>query len=246
MTSASIGSRTSPRPEHLYQLGDGEFPPLKTLDATNLPVAASPLLGRERELEELAAMLSDGSRLVTITGTGGTGKTRLALQVAAELVGRFGDGVFWVPLAGLADPEVVSAEIAHTIGAREDLVGALRGKALLLLLDNFEHLLDAAPMVGDLLSVASELRVLVTSRSPLRISGEVEYPLDPLPPSDAVALFVERSRASGRTLARRMRRSSRSVAASTGFPLRSSSQRHARSSSPRSPFSAGSTLRFRS
>ncbi len=187
--------------EHLYQLGDGEFPPLKTLDATNLPVAATLLLGRERELEELAAMLSNGSRLVTITGTGGTGKTRLALQVAAELVGRFSDGVFWVPLAGLADPAVVSAEIARTIGAREDLVGALRGKALFLLLDNFEHLLDAAPIVADLLSGASELRVLVTSRSPLRISGEVEYPLDPLPPSDAVALFVERSRAAGRTLA---------------------------------------------
>ena len=187
--------------EHLYQLGDGEFPPLKTLDATNLPVAATPLLGREHELEELVAMLSNGSRLVTITGTGGTGKTRLALQVAAELVGRFSDGVFWVPLAGLADPEVVSAEIARTIGAREDLVGALRGKALFLLLDNFEHLLDAAPIVADLLSGADELRVLVTSRSPLRISGEVEYPLDPLSPSDAVALFVERSRAAGRTLA---------------------------------------------
>lgn len=187
--------------ERLYQLGEGDFPPLRTLDATNLPVAATPLLGRERELEELVAMLSNGSRLVTITGPGGTGKTRFALQVAAELVGRFGDGVFWVPLAGLADPEVVSAEIARTIGVREDLAGSLRGKELLLLLDNFEHLLDAAPMVAELLAGASGLRVLATSRSPLRISGEVEYPLEPLPPSDAVALFVERSRAAGRVLA---------------------------------------------
>ena len=99
-------------------------------------------------------MLADGARLVTITGTGGTGKTRFALQVAAEMVGRFGDGVFWVPLAGLTDPEVVSAEIARAIGAREDLGGSLRGKELLLLLDNFEHLLAAAPTVAELLSGA--------------------------------------------------------------------------------------------
>jgi len=186
--------------ERLYQLGEGDFPPLKTLDATNLPVAATPLLGREQELDELVSMVSNGSRLVTITGPGGTGKTRFALQVAAELVGRLGDGVFWVPLAGLADAEVVSAEIARTIGAREDLAGSLRGKELLLLLDNFEHLLDAAPMVARLLAGANGLRVLVTSRSPLRVSGEVEYPLEPLPPTDAVALFVERSRAAGRVL----------------------------------------------
>ncbi len=188
-------------PERLYQLGDGDFPPLRTLDATNLPLAASPLLGRERELDELVAMLADGARLVTITGTGGTGKTRFALQVAAEMVGRFGDGVFWVPLAGLTDPEVVSAEIARTIGAREDLGGSLRGKELLLLLDNFEHLLAAAPTVAELLSGARGLKVLATSRSPLRISGEVEYPLEPLPTSDAVVLFAERSRAVGRALA---------------------------------------------
>ncbi len=187
--------------ERLYQLGEGDFPPLRTLDATNLPVAASPLLGRGRELAELATMLSNGSRLVTITGPGGTGKTRFALQVAAELVGRFGDGVFWVPLAGLVDPDVVSVEIARAIGAREDLAGSLRGKELLLLLDNFEHLLAAAPAVGELLAGASGLKLLVTSRSPLRISGEVEYPLEPLPASDAVALFVERSRAAGRAIA---------------------------------------------
>ena len=187
--------------ERLFQLGPGEFPPLKTLDATNLPIAASPLLGRERELRELVTMLSDGSRLVTITGPGGTGKTRFGLQAAAELVGRFGDGVFWVTLAGLSDPELVPAEIAQTIGAREDLAGFLRGKDLLLLLDNFEHLLGAAPAVASLLAASSGLRVLVTSRGPLRLSGEVEYPLEPLPPNDAAALFLERSRAVGRALA---------------------------------------------
>src|SRR5215210_3858255 len=89
--------------ERLYQLGDGEFPPLRTLDATNLPVAASPLLGRAKEVEQLGALLSDGTRLLTITGPGGMGKTRLALQVAADVVGTVPDGVFWVPLASLSD-----------------------------------------------------------------------------------------------------------------------------------------------
>jgi predicted ATPase/class 3 adenylate cyclase len=185
--------------ERLFQLGDGEFPPLRTLDATNLPVAASPLIGREREIAELLALLEKG-RLVTITGPGGIGKTRLALQVAAELVGTVADGVFWVPLGALTEPGLVPTEIAQAIGAPDDLNGFLRDRELVLLLDNFEHLLAAAPPVADLLAAASRLRVLVTSRAPLRISGEVEYPLDPLDPIDAVALFVERARAVGRTM----------------------------------------------
>ncbi len=186
--------------ERLYQLGDGEFPPLKTLDATNLPIAASALVGREREIGELVALLSNGTRLLTLTGPGGTGKTRLALQVAAELVGTLRDGVFWVPLASLSDPELVSSELAQAIGARDDLAGFLRGKELLILLDNFEHLLDAAPAVSTLLAASGGLRVLVTSRSPLHVSGEQEYRLEPLPASDAAALFVERARAVGREL----------------------------------------------
>ncbi|MBM2821480.1 MAG: Adenylate/guanylate cyclase protein [Thermoleophilia bacterium] len=186
--------------ERLYQLGGGDFPPLRTLDATNLPIAASALVGRERELAELLALLSNGTRLLTVTGTGGTGKTRLALQVAAELVGTLRDGVFWVPLAGLSDPELLPSEIARAIGARDDLAGFLRGKELLILLDNFEHLVDAAPAVGAFLTTAGGLRVLVTSRSPLHVSGEREFRLEPLPPSDAAALFVERARAVGREL----------------------------------------------
>jgi len=187
--------------ERLFQLGDGEFPPLRTLDQTNLPVAASPLLGRERELGELVDLL-DRARLVTITGPGGTGKTRLALQVAAELVGSVGDGVFWVPLGALADSSLVAGEIAQAIGARDDLGAFLRERELVLLLDNFEHLLGAAATVADLLGTAPRLRVVATSRAPLRVSGEIEYPLDPLEPVDAVALFVERARAVGRTVER--------------------------------------------
>jgi predicted ATPase/class 3 adenylate cyclase len=189
-------------PERLYQLGDGEFPPLRTLDATNLPVTASPLLGRETELEELLRLLTEGGpRLVTVTGPGGTGKTRLALQVAAELAGTFPDGVFWVPLAGLSDSELVLPEITRTLPARDDLLGYLRGKQLLLLLDNFEHLLAAAPDVASLLATADGLRVIVTSRAPVRISGEREYPLEPLPPDDAVTLFLERARGVGKDFA---------------------------------------------
>ncbi|HZB35278.1 MAG TPA: adenylate/guanylate cyclase domain-containing protein [Gaiellaceae bacterium] len=187
--------------ERLYQLGDGEFPALRTLDATNLPVAASPLVGRERELDELVSQLSNGTRLLTLTGPGGTGKTRLALQVAAELVGTLRDGVFWVPLAGLSDPELVPSEVAQAIGAPDDLGGFLRGRELLILLDNFEHLLEAGPAISSVLAGSRGLRVLVTSRTPLHVSGEREFRLEPLPASDAAALFVERARAVGRELA---------------------------------------------
>ncbi len=186
--------------ERLYQLGEGDFPPLRTLDTTNLPVASSALLGREHELEELVALLSNGTRLLTVTGPGGTGKTRLALQVAAELVGTLNDGVFWVPLVGLSDPDLVTSEVAKAIGAPDDLAGFLRGRELLILLDNFEHLLDAAPAVSTALGASSGLRVLVTSRAPLHVSGEREYRLEPLPAKDAAALFAERARAIGREL----------------------------------------------
>jgi predicted ATPase/class 3 adenylate cyclase len=186
--------------ERLYQLGDEDFPPLRTLDATNLPLASSPLVGREREVEELVAMLSNGKRLVTLTGPGGTGKTRLALQVAAELVGTQRDGVFWVPLVGLSDPELLDSEVAQAIGAPDDLTGFLRGRQLLLLLDNFEHLLEGAPSVSTVLAACSGVRALVTSRAPLHIAGEHEYRLEPLAVNEAAELFAERARSVGREL----------------------------------------------
>ena len=183
-------------PERLYQLGDDSFPPLRTLDATNLPTRVTPLLGRERELEELVQLVED-ARLVTVTGPGGIGKTRLALQVAAELVGRFHDGVFWVPLAGLGDPSLVVPEIAQAVGAQGDLAGFVRGRDLLLLLDNFEHVLSAAAEVHDLLSLSDRLRLLVTSRAPLRRSGEHQYRLEPLEAAGAAELFVARAEQAG-------------------------------------------------
>ena len=189
-------------PERLFQLGDGEFPPLKTLNQTNLPVAQSALVGREQELEELLALLRDGHRVVTVTGPGGTGKTRLALQAAAELVDDFEDGVFWVPLAALDDPGLVVPSVAQTLGGGTDLARYLARRQSLLLLDNFEHLLEAAGPLADLLGATENLRVLVTSRARLRIDGEYEYPLEPLHEPDAVTLFVERAAAAGRTVER--------------------------------------------
>jgi predicted ATPase/class 3 adenylate cyclase len=193
------------QPEPLYQLRieglPAEFQPLATpLDTTNLPVVSIPLVGRERELGELVGLLSNGTRLLTLTGPGGTGKTRLALQVAAELAGRLRDGVFWIPLGGLSDPGLVPSEIARTVGAPDELIGFLRGRELLILLDNFEHLLDAVPAVSDLLGSAGDLRFLVTSRTPLRVSAEQEYRLEPLPDDEAATLFVQRARGVGREL----------------------------------------------
>jgi predicted ATPase len=173
----------------------------EALDATNLPVASTPLVGRKREVAELVALLSNGTRLLTITGAGGTGKTRLALQVAAEVVSGFRDAVHWVPLAGLTDPELVPSELARAIGAPGDLARFLRGKELLLLLDNFEHLLAAAPVVSTILAGCARVRVLVTSRAPLHVSGEHEYRLEPLPRKEAAVLFADRARAVGRDLA---------------------------------------------
>ena len=180
-------------PERIYQLGDQDFPPLKSLNATNLPVASSSLVGRGRELSELAALFRDSARLVTLTGAGGSGKTRLALQVAAELVEDFPGGVFFVPLAGVEQSDLVESTLSATIGVRE--LADLRDRHALILVDNFEHLLDAAPAVGSLLSAAPQARVLVTSRAPLRVEGEQEYALEPLADGDAVELLTQRARA---------------------------------------------------
>jgi predicted ATPase/class 3 adenylate cyclase len=188
-------------PQALYQLGDADFPPLRTLDATNLPIAASPLLGRETELDELVALLSNGSRLVTVTGPGGTGKTRLALQAASELVGRPRDGVFWVPLAPLGDPGLVLPAVGEALGAGDNVATYLRDREVLVLLDNAEHVLAAAEDLGALLAASPRLRLLVTSRSPMHVSGEREYPLEPLRPEGAAALFCERAKSVGRDLA---------------------------------------------
>ena len=213
-----------PRPERVFQLVipslPAEFPPLRSLGArpNNLPLQRSPLIGREREVAEVERLLlREDVGLLTLTGPGGTGKTRLALQVAAEVLDRFEDGVFFVALAPLADPGLVGSAIAQALGVRESgerplldsLKDYLREKRLLLVLDNFEHLLAAAPVVSELLGANPGLKVLVTSRAVLHLYGEHDYPVpplalparQPLPPLEAltqyetVRLFIERARA---------------------------------------------------
>jgi predicted ATPase/class 3 adenylate cyclase len=212
------------QPVRLFQLAGAdlptEFPPLRTLSSrpNNLPVQLTSFVGRE----ELAAALRSlaSTRLLTLTGPGGTGKTRLALQLAAESLDQFPDGAWFIALESVTDPELVPSAIASTVGATsaaarpplEVLAEHLRDKRVLLVLDNFEQVLDAAPVIGQLLRELPELKVIVTSRIVLRIYGEHELPVPPLglpapaadaatvtaesaSHSEAVRLFVERARA---------------------------------------------------
>jgi predicted ATPase/class 3 adenylate cyclase len=182
------------RPERIYQLGEGDFPPLKSLYRTNLPVPSTPFLGRERELEEVTDLLArEDVRLVTLTGPGGTGKTRLALQAAAAQAERFPDGVWWVPLASLRDPQLVLEQAAQALESKNGFAEHIGDKRLLLLFDNFEHVAEAAPNLAGLLVACPNLELLVTSRERLRLAGEREYPVPPLAEKEAVALFIERA-----------------------------------------------------
>ncbi|MBD0348605.1 MAG: tetratricopeptide repeat protein [Thermoleophilia bacterium] len=194
-------------PVELFQLVvDGlprEFPPLKTLTNANLPLPPTPFVGRTRELRLVRdLLLRDDVRLVTLTGPGGTGKTRLALEVTRELVEKFPNGVSYAALATLTDPALVEPAAADALGVEESgrslaqaLDDYLADRQLLLVLDNFEHVMPAAPAVARLLAKAPGLKVLVTSRERLHLSGEREYSVPPLPPAEAVALFTERARA---------------------------------------------------
>ena len=179
-------------PQRLYQLGEDEFPPLRTLYRTNLPVQQTALIGRNRELGEVCELLGS-NRLLTIVGPGGSGKTRLALQVAAESTESFPDGVFWVPLQALRDPALVRRTVETWIGADGGLVEHVGSKRLLMLLDNFEQVVEAAQTVAELLAATPSAKVLVTSREPLHIESEQRYPLEPLADDDAELLFIQRA-----------------------------------------------------
>jgi predicted ATPase len=189
-------------PEWLSQLGYEDFPPLRSLNNTNLPAAANPLVGRQRELRELSGLLhGQDVRLVTLTGAGGTGKTRLALEAAAEAVGDYPNGVFFVSLAPISDASLVLPTIAQTLGLKEPpgeqlletLARDLEPKRILLFLDNFEQVVDAASALAKVLERAPALKLLVTSREPLHLAAEREYAVLPLPDADAIALFRARA-----------------------------------------------------
>ncbi|HVG23744.1 MAG TPA: protein kinase [Thermoanaerobaculia bacterium] len=184
---------------------------------SNLPHKLTPLVGRDAERDDVLSLLRrDDVRMVTLTGPGGTGKSRLGIDTGSALLGEMEDGVWFVSLAPLRDPRLVISEIASILNVPEGgaplletVSAAIREKSLLLILDNFEQVLDAAPLVGRLLAAAPRVKMLVTSRSPLRLAGEREYALPPLttPPLDlpltpealsaypSVALFMERASA---------------------------------------------------
>jgi predicted ATPase/DNA-binding SARP family transcriptional activator len=180
-------------PERLFQLGEGEFAPLRGLRATNLPVQPGPLLGRHNEVAELLGLVRE-HRLVTLTGPGGSGKTRLALELAAQLSDDHRDGAWWVSLAAVTDPALMPATIGQSLGAGGELREYLVGKRALLLLDNLEQVLEAAPLIAELLGALPELRVIATSRERLAVSFEQEYPVPPLDEAAAEELFVSRAR----------------------------------------------------
>jgi predicted ATPase/DNA-binding SARP family transcriptional activator len=183
----------SPRAPKPQSAAPGDFP-AQLAERTNLPTPPTPLIGREEELQEAGRLLR-AHRIVTLTGPGGSGKTRLALQLATDAIGDFPDGVVWVPLQALTDPELVVPTIALAVGTGETLVEDDADRHLLLVLDNFEQLLAAASRVGHLAAQLSHLKLLVTSREPLRLAAEYEYPVAPLREQEAVALFTERASA---------------------------------------------------
>src|SRR5918999_525744 len=202
---------------------EGKVPTARVaLPGSALPLKATRLVGREQDLKEVAGFLSRPEvRLLTLTGVGGVGKTRLAIEAAWEAANLFSDGVAFVALAPLGDPALVIPTVAQSLGLREAegqtqreaLYAYLREKRFLLVVDNFEHLLEAAPEVSGLIEACPELMVLVTSRAPLRVRGEQEYPVPPLSlpastlspdPEEVLGspsghLFVERARAASPT-----------------------------------------------
>jgi predicted ATPase/DNA-binding SARP family transcriptional activator len=169
---------------------------------TALPAAPNPLIGREQELSELRALLArPGVRFISLTGAGGSGKSRLALELARTLEAEFANGAVLVELASLSDPELVLSSIAQALGvepgadAFTTVANALAARELLLIVDNMEHLRDAAPALVRLLAAAPRLVTIVTTRAVLHASGEHVYPVGPLNEADAVALFAARARA---------------------------------------------------
>src|ERR1700733_4000096 len=202
--------RGVPRPERVVQLCHpdlcNDFPPLRTLKnvaVKHLPMALTSFVGREAELTQIHEILS-GNRLVTLTGAGGAGKTRLAIQIAGQLSGEFGDGVWYVDLAPITDPELVPVTVARALGlpdqpgrsTMDTLTRFLADRQMLVVLDNCEHLLDAsAALVNALLATAARLTLLATSREPIGVPGEVSWRVPSLSLADeAIDLFTDRAR----------------------------------------------------
>ncbi len=177
----------------ILQLGSERFPALMTVSSTNLPRPPSSFVGRERELADVLARVAAGARLLTLTGPGGSGKTRLAIEAARALAREYEEGVFWAELAALRDPARVHDELAAALGARDGLAAHIGQRRLLVVVDNFEQVVSAAAQLSALLAACPGLTLLVTSRELLRVQGEVEVRVPPLAEDDAVALFTARA-----------------------------------------------------
>ena len=206
-----------------------EVEPEAVRQRRHLPAPATPFIGRREEVDAVKDLLRGETRLVTLTGPGGAGKTRVALRVAHELADAFADGVWFVGLAPLVDPALVRPAIAQALGqAEEALADELHGGELLLVLDNFEQLLDAAELVGELLRAAPRLRVLTTSRARLRVYGEHELEIPPLPAGRRGGALPRSGARQPAARCRRVPWSPTSAAVSTGCRLRSSSSQRVR------------------
>ncbi len=177
----------------LFQLGTRGFPPLRTISATNLPRPISSFVGRHRELAAASRLLEESSRLLTLTGPGGSGKTRLAIELASGLLASHRAGVFWVALASIRDPTLAIETIGHIIGARGSLAGHIGDRDTVLVLDNLEQVIDVATDLDALLMACPNLTIIATSRELLRIRGEASLRVPPLTGADSVALFCARS-----------------------------------------------------
>ena len=185
-------------PERVFQLGRETFPPLKSLYATNLPIPATAFIGRQSEVAVVVDLLGRPDvRLLTLTGPGGAGKSRLALQAAGESADGYPDGIWWVELADLREPNLVTGTVATVIGARDDLASHIGPRRMLIALDNAEHLLDGVVDVMAVRTRCPHVQFLVTSRAPLGIAGEHEFAVAPMSPGEAADLFLDRSAALG-------------------------------------------------
>jgi len=183
-------------PERIYQLGDGEFPPIDALHQTNLPVPSTLFVGREKELAEVSGLLArQDVRLLTLTGPGGTGKTRLAAQTAGWAADGYPHGVWWVPLDTLSDPALVLESAQKALDTKRQLSAHVGDKHMLILFDSFERVVEGAGSVAELLADCPNLKVLVTSRERLRLTGEHEYAVPPFAHEEAVGFFLARARA---------------------------------------------------